>query len=214
MREEKSKGKIKEIILKHIVNNKKEYLSACMIFLIGIILGVLFLNYMQEAEQTEVKNYIQNFIQTLKEGNTTIDQEALLKSSIKSNVIMGIFLWFMGSTVIGMPIVYLYIAYRGFCISYAISAAIAVLGTGKGMLFSVSSILLQNIMIIPIFLALSVSGMNLYHSIMKDKRKENIKVEIIRHTMVSIMLFILLAIASLVEVYISTNLLTMCINFF
>lgn len=213
MRKEKSKGKIKEIILKHIVNNKKEYLSACMIFLIGIILGVLFLNYMQEVEQTEVKNYIQNFIQTLKEGNTTIDQEALLKSSIKSNVIMGIFLWFMGSTVIGMPIVYLYIAYRGFCISYAISAAIAVLGTGKGMLFSVSSILLQNIMIIPIFLALSVSGMNLYHSIMKDKRKENIKVEIIRHTIFSLIGIMVLILAAFIEVYGSSNILMAAVKY-
>lgn len=84
----------------------------------------------------------------------------------------------------------------------------------KGTVFFLTTILLQNIIIIPVLISLAVSGMKLYKSIMKDKRKENIKLEIIRHTMVSIMLFILLAIASLVEVYISTNLLTMCINFF
>lgn len=49
---------------------------------------------------------------------------------------------------------------------------------------------------------------------MKDKRKENIKIEILRHTFCSIGLFVCLIISSLVEVYIYTNLLTAGINLF
>ncbi len=56
--------------------------------------------------------------------------------------------------------------------------------------------------------------MKLYKSIMKDKRRENIKIEIIRHTVISIVSFIFLVVASLLEVYISTNLLMVCIQFF
>jgi len=56
--------------------------------------------------------------------------------------------------------------------------------------------------------------MKLYKSIMKDKRRENVKLEIIRHTVISIILFAFLVVASFIEVYISTNLLTSCIQFF
>ena len=61
---------------------------------------------------------------------------------------------------------------------------------------------------------MTVSCMKLYKSIMKDKRRENIKLEIIRHTIVSIILFLLLVIASFIEVYISTNILMICMNMF
>ena len=81
------------------------------------------------------------------------------------------------------------------------------------MLFLVSTILLQNIIFIPAILALAVSGMKLHNSIMKDKGRENIKLEILRHTVFSILILILLIISSLIEVYISKNILLMFIKF-
>ena len=62
-------------------------------------------------------------------------------------------------------------------------------------------------------LLLAVSGIKLYKSIMKDKRKENIKIEIIRHTVVSIIGLIFLVLATIIEVYISSSLLTMSLRF-
>lgn len=207
------KLKLKDKILDNIYHNLKEYIIVTIILIIGIIAGVLFVNYMNDTQTNEVKEYIEGFINSLK-GDYSIDRGKLLKNSLIENLKLAISMWFIGSTVIGIPIVFEIVLYRGFCLGYTVSSAIAVLGMQKGTVFFLTTILLQNIIIIPVLISLAVSGMKLYKSIMKDKRKENIKLEIIRHTMVSIMLFILLAIASLVEVYISTNLLTMCINFF
>ena len=60
---------------------------------------------------------------------------------------------------------------------------------------------------------LAVSGMKLHNSIMEDKRKENIKVEILRHTLLSLLVLILLILSSLIEVYISKNLLLFFIKY-
>ena len=48
--------------------------------------------------------------------------------------------------------------------------------------------------------------MKLYKSIMKNKNKDNIKLEILRHTFFSIFMLIPIFLSSVIEVYISNNL--------
>ena len=105
------------------------------------------------------------------------------------------------------------VCYRGFCLGYTISSCISVLGTAKGLSFIFSNLLLQNLLFIPAILAISVSGFKLYKSIIKDRNRENIKLEIVRHTLFSGLMTILLAVSSLIEVFISNNLLKIVIKY-
>lgn len=209
----KKSSKIASILLQHIRDNLKSYLLVAIILLIGIVLGVLFVNNLQEQQSQEVQSYVDEFVTSLQNG-TSIDTGKLLKNSIKNNLMLAIAMWFAGSTVIGIPIVLGIVWYRGFCLGYTISALIAILGIGKGSLFFATAILLQNLILIPCMLALSVSGIRLYKSIVKDKRKENIKGEIVKHTMFSAMMLIFLIIASFLEAYLSSNLFMLCIQLF
>ena len=59
--------KIKDTIKQHILNNKKEYCLVAMLFVIGIFLGVLFVNNIQEAQKAEIQSYFSNFINKMKE---------------------------------------------------------------------------------------------------------------------------------------------------
>lgn len=211
-RNDKKTSRLKEFILTHIENNLKEYLIVTIIFFIGIIIGVIFINNTSKNQSSEISNYISSFIGDLKE-NSNINDLLLLKDSISKNITLAIFLWFMGSTVIGISIVYLTVCFRGFCLGYTISSIILTCGTGKGLLFLVSTILLQNIIFIPAILALAVSGMKLHNSIMKDRGRENIKLEMLRHTIFSVVILILLILSSLIEVYVSKNILLMFIKF-
>ena len=65
--------------------------------------------------------------------------------------------------------------------------------------------LLQNIIVIPTIFALAISGINLYKSIMKDKKRENIKLEILRHTFFCVIISVSLIAASILEAYVSSN---------
>ncbi|MCI9246764.1 MAG: stage II sporulation protein M [Clostridia bacterium] len=209
----KKSSKKANVLVQHIKDNLKSYLLVAMILLIGIVLGVLFVNNLQEQQSQEVQSYVDEFVISLQNG-TSIDTGKLLRNSIKNNLILVLVMWFAGSTVIGIPIVLGVIWYRGFCLGYTISALIAILGVGKGSLFFATAILLQNLIIIPCMLALAVSGIRLYKSIVKDKRKENIKGKIMKHTMFSVMMLIFLMIASFLETYLSSNLFMLCIQFF
>ena len=207
-----SNSKIKEILFSHIENNLKEYIIFTIIFLIGFVIGVIFINNVSENQGLEINNYITSFITSLKE-NKEINDFALLKNSIKKNVVLAVILWFMGSTVIGISIVYLVVAFRGFCLGYTISSIIATCGLWKGLLFILSTIFLQNIIFIPCIIALSVSGMRLHNSIMKDRRMENIKLEILRHTIFCVFILFLMIISSFIEVFVSKNILIYLIKY-
>lgn len=205
--------KLLNTIKEHVINNAKEYIIVSLIFIIGIFLGVMFINNIQEGQKTEITSYMNNFIEKLKE-TPNLDNIELLKVSIWQNVIFALLLWFFGTTVIGIPIVFGLILYRGFCLGYTISVCITIMGLSKGILFTLISLLLQNIILIPAILALAVSGFKLYKSIVKDKRRENVKLEIIRHTIFSLVMLIILIISSLVEIFISTNILKGVIKYF
>ncbi len=209
----KRKNSIKEAILRHLYDNIKLYFIVIIILVIGITIGVVFINNINVDGAEEIKNYITDFINQLKQGYY-VDTGELLKKSLSDNLILIVTMWLLGSTVVGIPIVLGIVLFRGFCIGYSLSAIIASLGVQKGILFFLTTMFLQNLIFIPVILCMTISCIKLYKSIMKDRRRENIKVEIIRHTLVSIMLGLLLIIAAFIESYVSTNLLMLSINFF
>ena len=207
-----SSRKIKQIIIEHVANNKKEYTIVILLFIIGIFFGVFFVNNMQESPKEEIQTYINNFIEKMK-SLQNIDNATLLKNSIIQNAIFAILIWFFGTTVICLPIVFGLVLYRGFCLGYTISSFITILGIGKGITFILASLLFQSLLTIPAILGLAVSGFKLYKSIIKDKAKENIKLEIARHTIFSLIMIAILLLASVVEIFISTNLMKILVKY-
>lgn len=212
-KQEKKRSVIPNIIKEHIRNNKREYLIVCIIFLIGIVIGVMFINNINQNQKEEISDYLGTFIECLN-TDYQIDTNNLLKNSIINNLILALSLWFIGSTVIGIPIVYIIIGIRGFCLGYTISSIMITYSMWKAMLFSTSALLLQNLIFIPCILALAVSGIKLYKSIMKDKRRENVKIGILRHTIFSSFMALLLVLSSFIEVYVSSNIITLFVKTF
>lgn len=200
------------IIKTHIENNLREYAIASTIFIIGILFGVIFINNLNDTQNNEIGNYISTSIENLKESQD-INQLLFIKETIKENLTFVSLLWLMGSTVIGLLLVYIIVAFKGFCLSYTISAIFHVLNNGKTIAMLVSTMLLKNIIVIPCTIALAVSGMKVYKSIMQDRRRENIKLEILRHTCFSIFILIVLILSSLIEVYLSQLILKCCVKY-
>ena len=204
-RTKKRKSKIFKIIEEHINQNIKEYAISVLVFFIGIIIGVMLLNSSNQENQESISGYINEFTSSIKNQEYKIDQKKLLIKSVSSNLKIAVMIWIAGSTIIGIPLVYGCLGYKGICIGYSISAIIATMEKAKGIIFALSSMLLQNIIAIPCILTLTVSSVKIHKSIMKEHNKEHIKSEIYRHTMFSIFMTIGLFISSLVEIFISTN---------
>ena len=203
---QKKKNEICTIIKNDILDNAKSYFIVAIIFIVGIFLGVMLIN--QTEDKSEIKNYINTYIDETKSlQNENYFKE--LQKDIKNNIILVILIWFAGTTIIGIPIVLGVILFRGFCLGYTIASCVFTLGRIKALIFIGISILLQNIIFIPALMILGVSSIKLYKSIIKDRRKENIKISIIKHSLISIIILISLIISSLVKIGISISILLM-----
>ena len=136
---QKRKNEIFTIVKDDITNNLKSYAIIVIIFTVGIFLGVLFIN------QTEQKEEITEYINTYIEHTKTIqngDFFGELKDDIKGNILLVLLLWFSGTTIIGIPIVFGILLFRGFCLGYTIASCVYVLGKIKGLIFVLITIFL------------------------------------------------------------------------
>lgn len=207
----KKRSEIVSIAKQEISQNLKSYIIITIIFLIGIFLGTLFVNQINSKE--EISKYITTYIDETK-SIEKIDYFTELQKDIKENILLVILLWFAGTTIIGIPIVLALIIFRGFCLGYTIASSVYVLGKIKGIIFVLITIFLQNLVFIPVIIILGVSSIKLYKSIIKDKRKENIKISIIKHSVLSLAMLALLILSSVIKIEISYRMIVNLIKYF
>lgn len=208
---QKKKNEILLAIKDNILNNTKSYFIVIIIFTVGIFLGVMFIN--QTENKTEIEKYINTYVDETKVIQNG-DYLGELQKDIKNNIILVLLLWFAGTTIIGLPIVLGIILFRGFCLGYTIASCVYVLGKMKGIIFIIITVFLQNIIFIPALMVLGVSSIKLYTSIVKDRRRENIKLSILKHSIISFIIMIILILSSIIKIEISYRLIVNLIKYF
>lgn len=147
---------MKSILIDYIIRNKKNFTIIIILFFIGIAIGIFCINNSNDMQKTELNDYIKNLVIKIKDSNN-INNIELLWLSIKENVFLILLIWFLGCTIIGGIFIYIAIIYKGFSIGYTISALIAVLGIKQGIIISILSLLLQNIIFLPVFFIIAES---------------------------------------------------------
>lgn len=141
---------MKKVLIEYILRNKKNFIIIITLFCVGITIGIFFVNNSNNAQKEELNSYINTLVSKVKETEN-IDNFKLITLSIKENASMILLVWFLGCTIIGGIFIYLAVIYKGFTIGYTISAMIAVLGFKEGIIISLVSLLLQNIIFLPAF---------------------------------------------------------------
>lgn len=197
---------VNQIMYKHIKLNAKDYIILSSILIIGVMIGVMLINNSDEVSKNEINGYINGFINIIKNENFEIDKLKLTRNIVISNLKTIAIIWISGTTIIGMPLLYIVTVYKGIRIGYTVSAIMLSMGNVKGFIFAISALFIQNIIIIPIILMLNVSSLKLYRALIKRNRTVNIKKEFVRHTLLCLVLIIPIIMASIISSFFSSNL--------
>lgn len=195
---------MKEILKKHFQENYKNYFILMFIFTVGLIIGICCVNNMETDSKKELNDYLTNITTQIKE-NKQIDYTNILKKSITTNLKFLAIIVFISFSMWGEIATIILIGYKGFGVGYSISSAIAIFGTGKGLLFAVSLICLSEIIFIPAIFYITVLSMKKYKTLMYEK--EDNKWLIIKHYLIALLaVIIILILSSLIQTYLNNNL--------
>ena len=173
--------KQKSILLEYVFKNKKNFIIIITIFFIGMIMGIFLVNNADYTQKDEILNYVKKLEANIKETDS-INTTVLIFKSLKDNIMFIILIWFLGCTIVGSIFIYLAVAYKGLMLGYTISAIIASLSIKSGCIFSIISLLPQNIFLLPAIFLISESGLKLYNGI--RRHCVNLKVEVLRHSII------------------------------
>jgi len=159
---------------------------------------------MGEFERNDLVNYLTNFIDPT--NTSGISYKLIFLQSIKNNLPVIIFLWFLGLTIVGIPVILIIDLLKGFTVGFTFSFMISGLGK-SGIGIAILGVLPQNIIYIPCIIFASVVSMEFSIMLLKNKFNKqwtsSLSSRLIYYSVIFIVLIIFLFIGIVIESYIA-----------
>ncbi len=195
--------------LSFINSQKKKYIFLLGIVAVGILFGVVFSLVIAKSDKMIVDDTITNFFEGLQNGK--LNYQNGLKNSILSNILYLSSVWFLGLSVVGVPIIVFLLFLKGFILGFSIGSIIRMYAF-KGVIGAFLYIFPHNIISIIIDILLSfyaiLFSINLFKYLFLHK-EINFKVLMKKYCKILLIGFIGLMICSVLETYLSPILLNL-----
>jgi stage II sporulation protein M len=202
-----SKGRTLININEHIQQNFWLYIISLLCIFTGIVLGIYTVKYMSITEKGDLITYFTTFTQNMNLGD--FKYKTIFSDVIKNNLSLVLGIWFLGLTMIGIPIILIIDVIKGFTIGFSISFVINGLGT-KGIAVALLGVLPQNLIYIPALLISSVIAMEFSLNIIRDRinkqRINSIWIRITSYSVVFMLILVFMCTGFLFETYITPSL--------
>lgn len=195
---------MKNSIYKNIKDNFILYFLLVLILMVGISAGAITINALGKEQSQNLISFLDSFLKVLSQEK--IDSFTLLKHSLINNLQTIILIWILGITVIGLPLIIFIVALRGFIVGFSVGFLINELGF-KGFVFSILTILPQNIFVIPGVIALSTLSINFALKIITNKTRPGAKFsflsELTKYSISASFFSLVIIMGSFVEAYVT-----------
>ena len=178
---------------RHLKNNALKYLIIFLIFVIGIVLGLI---YLKSVDDLELNKYIDNLVLGISDENN-INFLNVFKQNCFKNFLIFILCVIASLSIIGVPILFIYIAYRGFALGVTVSAMICTYGKLESLFFSMILLYLPNMIMFLGITFLLISSLKFVQNIFMMKK--DIKMEVTRHLIVVMLFGIVICVSIFLE---------------
>ncbi|WP_039655668.1 stage II sporulation protein M [Clostridium tyrobutyricum] len=199
-------GKVTELINKHVQDNFWLYVISLLCVCTGIVLGVYSVRYMGGFEKSDLLSYLNSFKNSI--DNSSINYKSIFIETLKINVPMLVAIWFLGLTMIGIPVILIIDVLKGFTIGFASSFIIGEMGM-KGIWFDLLGIFPQNIIYIPCIIFSSVLAMEFSLTMFRDRSnnqwKSHILLKLTSYSITFVFVIGIMCIGFILEVYLTPN---------
>lgn len=190
------------LLLKHINDNLWLYILSGLCICTGVVIGAYSVKYMDEASKSDLINYINIF--TASKTTDTVPLKDIYLSSVKNNITIIATIWFLGLTMIGLPITLIFEVIKGFTLGFTFSFFVSVVGS-KGLAIALIGVLPQNFIYIPLIVLASIFSMQFSISILKNSFsvRKSVFFKISRYTFKFIIIILVMNIGFFIESVVS-----------
>lgn len=208
-----SNNKMINVINKHIHENFWLYIIILLFICIGTVIGIYTVKYLDISDKNELITFLGEFTSNVSAYD--IDHKAIFLESIKNNIPVIAAIWFLGLTMVGIPVILIIDVIKGFTIGFSISFMINSLGI-NGIWISLLGILPQNIIYIPCIIVSSAIAMRYSTLLIKNKGFKRYSDNIISnagmYSIVFIILILIMSIGFLIEIYLTPGLMKLVVS--
>jgi len=188
-------------IKQHISENRPQYILVILIFLVGLVMG----NYQVPGLDGGVKSQLSGMVDDYLRGGIdgSLSGQEILGAAFLKQLQVTVLLWFLGLTVIGLPLILGFVWFRGFSLGFTVSFLLHD-RAGAGILIAIISILPQNIIYIPVFLAWSVTTINFSVYVLKGRNSGvSLGRGIMGYTALMLVYLLIFLVGAFIEAYLS-----------
>lgn len=179
------------------INILKEigYVILLLIFFAGILIGSIKFKTVSEADFNEYKISFEENI--LKLNN--LSNEVIARNNLIDALKIVFFFWIIGLSVVGVVILFGYIAFKGFSLGYTISAILRLLGLADGNKYVFQHLFLKNVLLVFILIFMANFSLKVTRNFFNNRN--NTKIDIIKYTLITICICILLFIFYILQLF-------------
>lgn len=201
---------LKQRIKQHIKDNRWQYSLVLLIFICGVVIGGYKVAGLEGGVRSHLLQMIDNYLRGGMEGS--LDGTSIFLSALMQQSKTILLIWFLGLTVIGLPLVLGVIFLRGMSLGFTLSFLFQE-KAGAGIILSLIAVLPQNIVYIPFLLIWAVVALNASLYILNGRNDSYMPLgrALLAYTILMLLFILLFLVGAFIEAYLSPWLLQLLV---
>ena len=204
-------NKVKTKVNDKLKEQKKIYIFLIIVMILGLILGIIYAIILNQNDHNLVTESLNSFFISIKENN--IDYKNALINSLIGNITFTTFIFLLGISIIGIPIIILSLFLKTFIFGFSISSIIYTYhlnGILKAITYTLPHQLITLIMALFLGFYALYFGIKLFKYLFKGK-DINLRMSMKRYLQVYIIVLLINITCSFIEVFLSPTLMKLVI---
>ncbi len=194
-----------DVLRDYIQRNVALLFFLVILFVSGIAFGAFGVNALDDSQKSELVYYLDIFFASVGDSYGGPSGKEIFWHSFLNDLKVAGLIWFLGMTVIGVPVILSLVFLKGFMIGFTVGMLTFQQGL-QGLVISFIAVFPQSLISVPALFLISFSALNFSLLVLKNRwnrSREPIAPVFFRHLMLALLSVVVFALASIVEGYIS-----------
>ena len=140
----------KKLVVNHIAGHALLYAVVLSVFVLGVAGGSYAVRHLDAQQESELLDYLDVFLTGLNQWE--MEPAVVAQHAVVNNLKIVFYIWFLGLTVIGVPLILLIIFFRGFVFGFTVGFLIQQKAM-KGLLITLLAVVPPSIINLPAMMA-------------------------------------------------------------